>query len=116
MDRVMPFQRVDREHVKLHQLRELEHESGDDRTSIHSAASAVATFAAKNEQKQLEFRKQFSKAVSKAKENTKTDDYQLFIRKKWEAMRQEHLLDELFGETESELPEEEASVQPKQID
>lgn len=116
MDRVMPFQRVDREHVKLRQLRELEHDSGDDRTSIHSAASAVATFAAKKEQKQLEFRKQFSKAVSKAKENTKTDDYQLFIRKKWEAMRQEHLLDELFGETESELPEEEASVQPKQID
>lgn len=112
MDRVTPFQRVDRERSKLHELQAMEHASGDDRTNIHGAASAVAALAAKKQQKQNEFRKKFFKAVEKAKENTKTDDYQLYIRKKWEAMREEDLLENLFGPAEhepveTEVPDEE---------
>lgn len=105
MDRVVPFERVDRERSKLRELQALEHQSDDDRTNIHSAASAVAALAAKKQQKQREYRKKFFKAVEQAKENTKTDDYQLYIRKKWEAMQEENLLDDLFGTGERESVE-----------
>ena len=89
MDRVLPFQKVGRERARVRQLRQLEHESRDERTAIHSAASGVAAFAARKQQKQAEFRKKFAKAVGKARENRQSDDYQLFIRKKWQAMREE---------------------------
>lgn len=95
MDRVLPFQRVERERSRVSQLRQLEHASRDERSAIHSAASGVAAFAARKQQKQLEFRKKFVKAVGKAQENRQTDDYQLYIRKKWEAMREEAA--SLFG-------------------
>ena len=39
----------------------------------------------------MEFRKKFAKAVGKAQENRQSDDYQLYIRKKWEAMLEEAL-------------------------
>ena len=97
MDRVLPFQRMEQERTKVRQLRQMEHESRSERTAIHSAASGVASFAAKKQQKQLEFRKKFAKAVGKAQENRQTDDYQLYIRKKWEAMREESPLADLFG-------------------
>ena len=97
MDRVLPFQKVDRERQRVRQLQEMEHQSGDQRSAIHSAASGVAAFAEKKRQKQMEFRKKFSQAVGKAQENRQTDDYQLFIRKKWEAMREEAAAEGLFG-------------------
>ena len=49
-----------------------------------------------------EFRKKFAKAVEKARENRKTDDYQLYIRKKWEAMGKESPL--WTSEMEQTLP------------
>ena len=88
MDRVLPFQRVGQERQRVRQLRQMEHESRADRTAIHSAASGVAAFAARKQQKQTEFRKKFAKAVGLARENRQSDDYQLFIRKKWQAMRE----------------------------
>ena len=97
MDRVLPFQRVGRERDRVRQLQQLEHQSQGERSEIHSAASGVAAFAAQKQQKQLEFRKKFSKAVSKAQENRQTDDYQLYIRKKWETMREEAPLADLLG-------------------
>ena len=101
MDRVLPFQKVEPERRRIRRLRELEHESREDRSAIHSAASGVAAFAERKQQKQLEFRKKFTKAVSKAQENRQTDDYQLYIRKKWEAMRAEASLADLLGAGES---------------
>lgn len=89
MDRVLPFQHSRKERKRAGELRELEHRSRDDRTSIHSAASAAAALAAKKEQKQREFRVKFAKAVAQAKQYTRTDDYQLYIKKKWEEMRRE---------------------------
>ena len=97
MDRVLPFQKVGQERQRVRQLRQLEHESRAERTAIHSAASGVAAFAARKQQKQMEFRKKFAKAVGKAQENRQTDDYQLFIRKKWQAMREEALPADLTG-------------------
>lgn len=97
MDRVLPFQKVGQEHAKVQQLRRLEHKSQDERSEIHSAASGVAAFAARKQQKQLEFCKKFVKAVDKAQENRQGDDYQLFVRKKWQAMREEFPLADLFG-------------------
>ena len=97
MDRVLPFQRVGRERARVAQLRQLEHESREERSEIHSAASGVAAFAARKQQKQMEFRKKFAKAVGKAQENRQTDDYQLFIRKKWQAMREEAFPADLTG-------------------
>ena len=44
-----------------------------------------------------EFRKKFVKAVASAQENRQTDDYQLYIRKKWQAMREEALPADLTG-------------------
>lgn len=89
MDRVLPFQRSQEERERIRQLRALEHSSRDGRTDIHSAASAAAALAAKKEQKQREFRVKFAKAVVQAKQYTRTDDYQLYIKKKWEEMRRE---------------------------
>lgn len=95
MDRVLPFQNVAEERSRVHELRQMEHQSRDERSAIHGAASGVAAFAAKKQQKQMEFRKKFAEAMGKARENRQTDDYQLFIRKKWEAMRRE--AQDLFG-------------------
>lgn len=97
MDRVLPFQRVGRERARVAQLRQLEHESREERSEIHSAASGVAAFAARKQQKQMEFRKKFAKAVGKAQENRQTDDYQLYIRKKWQAMGEQSPLADLLG-------------------
>ena len=97
MDRVLPFQRVGRERARVAQLRQLEHESREERSEIHSAASGVAAFAARKQQKQMEFRKKFAKAVGKAQENRQTDDYQLYIRKKWQAMGAQSPLADLLG-------------------
>ena len=97
MDRVLPFQRVGRERARVAQLRQLEHESREERSEIHSAASGVAAFAARKQQKQMEFRKKFAKAVGKAQENRQTDDYQFYIRKKWQAMREQSTLADLLG-------------------
>ena len=97
MDRVLPFQKVGKERARVRQLRQMEHESREGRTAIHSAASGVAAFAGRKRQKQAEFRKKFANAVSKARENRQTDDYQLFIRKKWQAMREESPLADLAG-------------------
>ena len=105
MDRVLPFQRVDKEREKIRRLREMEHESVDDRSGIHSAASAVSAFAGKKRQKQAEFRRQFVSAVAETKKNTKTDDYQLYIRKKWEAMVEQGLAEEPGGLPEREPPD-----------
>ncbi len=97
LDRVLPFQQLGQERQKLRQLRQLEHKSRNDRSAIHSAASGVAALAAKKQQRQMEFRKKFAKAVGKAQENRQSDDYQLYIRKKWEAMREELSAQEPFG-------------------
>lgn len=97
MDRVLPFQNVAEERSRVSKLRQMEHQSQSERSAIHSAASGVAAFAAKKQQKQLEFRKKFAEALGKARENRQTDDYQLFIRKKWEAMREELSLEDLLG-------------------
>lgn len=97
MDRVLPFQKVERERAKVRELRQLEHNSQKERSEIHSAASGVAAFAAKKQQKQIEFRKKFANAVGKAQENRQSDDYQLYIRKKWEAMREEAPLADRIG-------------------
>lgn len=95
MDRVLPFQQSREERKRAGELRALEHQSKDDRTSIHGAASAAAALAAKKEQKQREFRVKFAKAVAQAKQYTRTDDYQLYIKKKWEEMRREAMAEEL---------------------
>ena len=97
MDRVLPFQKVGQERQRVKQLRQMEHESQAERTAIHSAASGVAALAERKQQKQMEFRKKFAKAVGRAQENRQTDDYQLFIRKKWQAMREEALPADLTG-------------------
>lgn len=89
MDRVLPFQQSRDARDRARQLRALEHTSRDDRTSIHGAASAASALAAKKEQKQREFRVKFAQAVAQAKRYTRTDDYQLYIKKKWEEMRRE---------------------------
>lgn len=89
MDRVLPFQSAQGEHQRARELRALEHRAKDGRTDIHGAASAAQTLAAKKEQKQREFRVQFAKAVAQAKQYTRTDDYQLYIKRKWEEMRRE---------------------------
>lgn len=96
MDRVLPFQRVDKEEAMVRQLRRMEHESMDDRSNIHSAASGISAFKARKQQKQVEFRKKFTKAVRTAQEHTHTDDYQLYLRKKWEAMREEYMREHPF--------------------
>lgn len=96
MDRVLPFQRVDREEAKIRQLRRLEHESKDDRSEIHSAASGVSAFKARKQQKQVEFRKKFTKAVRAAQGRIHTDDYQLYLRRKWEAVREEYMREHPF--------------------
>ena len=101
MDRVLPFQKVGREREKVRELRQMEHESRGERSEIHSAASGVVAFAGKKQQKQLEFRKKFAAAVNKARENRKSDDYQLYIRKKWEAMQEEDPLAFLLAGGES---------------
>lgn len=95
MDRVLPFQRSREERERARELRALEHSSQDGRTDIHSAASAAAALAAKKEQKQREFRVKFVKAVARAKQYTRTDDDQLYIKKKWEEMRREAMGGEL---------------------
>ena len=97
MDRVLPFQEVGRERAKVQELRRMEHSSQKERSEIHSAASGVAAFAAQKQQKQMEFRKKFAKAVGKARENRQSDDYQLYIRKKWEAMLEEAPLADRIG-------------------
>ena len=99
MDRVLPFQKVGRERERVKQLRQLEHQSDSGRSAIHSAASGVAAFAQRKQQKQMEFRKKFAGAVGKARENRQTDDYQLFIRKKWEAMREQSPLAHLLRDS-----------------
>lgn len=102
MDRVLPFQKVGQERERVRQLRQMEHDSRDQRSQLHTAASGVAAFAGRKQQKQVEFRKKFAKAVEKARENRKTDDYQLYIRKKWEAMGKESPL--WTSEMEQTLP------------
>ena len=97
MDRVLPFQRVDKEESRIRQLRRMEHENLDDRSSIHSAASGVSAFKARKQQKQTEFRKKFAKAVRQAQEHTRTDDYQIYLRKKREAMIEEYRLEHPFA-------------------
>ena len=92
MDRVLPFQRLDQERAKVRQLRQLEHDSRDERSEIHSAASGVAAFAGRKQQKRMEFREKFARAVKEARDNRPPDDYQLFLRKKREAMEEERLL------------------------
>ena len=100
MDRVLPFQRTDKERAKVKELQEMEHDNADDRTSIHSAASSAAAFAQKKRQKQMDFRKKFAKAVNEnKKEATAKDDYLLYIKKKWEAMLEENPLFTLLGGT-----------------
>ena len=94
MDRVLPFQQSREDRKRAGELRALEHQSKDDRTSIHGAASAAAALAAKKEQKQREFRVKFAKAVAQAKRYARTDDYQLYIKKKWEEMRREAMGEE----------------------
>jgi len=89
MDRVLPFQRSREDRTQARQLQALEHTSKDDRTSIHGAASAAAALAAKKEQKQREFRVKFAKAAARAKHYARTEDYQLYLKKKWEEMRRE---------------------------
>ena len=117
MDRVLPFQRVARERERVEELRRLEHSSGSGRTAIHRASSGVAAFAGRKEQKQLEFRKKFAKAVEKARENRNSDDYQLFIRKKWEAMREQSPLAELLDWMDEEINQrEQAPEQPAHED
>lgn len=91
MDRVLPFQRADQERARVKQLRQLEHDSRTERSQIHSAASGVAAFAQRKQQKQMEFRKKFAKAVNRARESRPAEDYQLYIRKKREAMEEELL-------------------------
>lgn len=95
MDRVLPFQRAQEERKRVRELRALEHRSQDGRSDIHGAASAAAALAAKKEQKQREFRVKFAKAVAQAKQYTRTDNYQLYIKKKWEEMRREAMGEEL---------------------
>jgi len=89
MDRVLPFQQSREDRIRARQLQALEHASKDDRTSIHGAASAAAALAAKKEQKQREFRVKFAKAAAQARQYTRTEDYQLYLKKKWEEMRRE---------------------------
>ena len=115
MDRVLPFYGVEEERVRLHQLQMLEHRSDVRRSSIHSAASGVGTLISRKRQKQKEFQKTFSRALQKAGENRQTDDYQLFIRKKWLAMQaralgldSESLGEEISLEEEAEKREEQA--------
>lgn len=103
MDRVLPFQNARKERKRAKELSSLEHSSRDDRTAIHGAASAAAALAGKKEQKQREFRVKFAKAVARAKEHTRTDDYQLYIKKKWEEMRRQAMEKGVFPELEREL-------------
>lgn len=103
MDRVLPFQNARRERERAKELSSLEHSSRDDRTDIHGAASAAAALAGKKEQKQREFRVKFAKAVAQAKEHTRTDDYQLYIKKKWEEMRRQGIEEGFFPDSEREL-------------
>ena len=91
MDRVLPFYGVEKERDRLHQLQMLEHRSDDRRSSIHSAASGVGTLISRKRQKQKEFQKSFSRVLQKAGENRQSDDYQLFIRKKWLVMQAQAL-------------------------
>ena len=114
MDRVLPFQNVGWERERVRQLQEMEHESGKDRSAIHSAASGIAAFAERKQQRQLEFRKKFSKAVGKAQENRQSDDYQLYIRKKWEAMREEAGAADLFDWETVEEPLDQWDQAPDQ--
>lgn len=100
MDRVLPFQNVRKERKRAKELSSLEHSSRDDRTAIHGAASAAAALAGKKEQKQREFRVKFAKAVARAKEYTRTDDYQLYIKKKWEEMRRQAMEEGVFPDPE----------------
>lgn len=102
MDRVLPFQCSREERERARELRALEHSSRDGRTDIHGAASAAAALAAKKEQKQREFRVKFVKAVAQAKQYARTDDVQMYIKKKWEEMRREAM----GGEPPSDGPEE----------
>lgn len=109
MDRVLPFQDARAARGRARELSDLEHRSQGGRTEIHSAASAAGALAGRKEQKQREFRVKFSKAVAQAKEHTRTDDYQLYIKKKWEVLRRRALEEEgfLFPGPEGEaLPEE----------
>lgn len=109
MDRVLPFYGVEEERARLHQLQMLEHRSDARRSSIHSAASGVGTLISRKRQKQKEFQKTFSQALQKARENRQSDDYQLFIRKKWLAMQAQALgLNLESGLGEDVLPTEEA--------
>lgn len=91
MDRVLPFQNSREERTRARRLQRMEHDVQDGRTGIHSAASAAAGLAAKKEQKQRDFRVKFAKATAQAKKNTHTEDYQLYLKKKWEEMRREAL-------------------------
>ncbi|USF27043.1 hypothetical protein N510_001977 [Firmicutes bacterium ASF500] len=112
MDRVLPFQNARRERNRARELSALEHSSVDGRTALHGAASAAAALAGKKEQKQREFRVKFAKAVAQAKEHTRTEDYQLYIKKKWEEMRRQAMEDGFFPELEESLqPEEEQQEQ-----
>lgn len=100
MDRVLPFQNARKERERARELSSLEHRSRDSRTDIHGAASAAAALAGKKEQKQREFRVKFAKAVAQAKEHTRTDDYQLYLKKKWEEMRRQAMEEDLDLERE----------------
>ncbi len=102
MDRVAPFQRVDRERDRVRQLNALEHGARSDRSSIHSAATAAAVLAAKKEQRQMDFKKKFAKITERARQHTKSDDYQLYIKRKWEMMRGEGMPETLPGTAGSE--------------
>ena len=69
----------------------------------------METLISRKRQKQKEFQKIFSQALQKAGENRQSDDYQLFIRKKWLAMQAQALgLDLESGLGEDVLPMEEA--------
>lgn len=111
MDRVLPFQNARKERERAKELSSLEHRSRKDRTALHGAASAAAALAGKKEQKQREFRVKFAKAVTQAKEHTHTDDYQLYIKKKWEEMRRQAMGKGLFQDLEQELTQSEEEQQ-----
>lgn len=111
MDRVLPFQNAWRERNRARALSALEHSSQAGRTALHGAASAAAALAGKKEQKQREFWVKFAKAVAQAKKHTRTDDYQLYIKKKWEEMRRQAAEDGFFPARELPRPEEERQEQ-----
>ncbi len=101
LDRVIPFHRRNKELAKVQSLLDFKSSNYQDRTNIHSAISGTRVLAAKKQQKNMEFNKKLFKAVASAKENTHSEDYMIYIKKKWEMMRLQH--SEEFPELEERL-------------